>query len=592
MAPKDPFTETQSKWIKAVIPPFLAKVGALKPRVTGQPVSRDDADISSYVNNQWLAFEQKFTAELSATSVGASVWRTRFLAKFRNAKSQSLIKSGVKTSKATPFFRAVIEGPRGRDLFREHHSEEINLSVSLKRATSGEDSKSHAGLFQTELKQRWDALSEDEQKEWHEKASLASMSDATNLEKNQELFPDMITEALGSLIGSDAHQVGPATFLVLYGMRKSDNKLALGVVNVRGDGNDADFLAEYSDTSSVVIDRWNSYCATNLPTLGLPAFDHVAVTHGPDGRPVLPQFDAELEPAAVSRSLLTGFLEALWDYTFPIEAGVSTLPWDDITAHPSDYIKSSFIPSGITLSHPSSMRLSDFYAILDAIRTAAQTTATSSQPFITFHSQQDIQLAREHRVHASYENFDQPSPHAPADQATSVGGSSDPTPAVPPRAPTSPPKTPTTQQSSRLLSSPLSPVSPCAPPPTSSDASPPKTPPLQQPPRLASSPLSPASPHEPPLQTSSWGPKRKAKHVSTPEPSVATSMPPVAKRARKLTSEIPETSDPINPPRTTRARKPAERYSAAAPSVAAPKPKDAKKVKPSWEYVVLPEDSV
>ncbi|KZP02832.1 hypothetical protein FIBSPDRAFT_905497 [Athelia psychrophila] len=419
MAPRDSFTKAQADWIKALVPAYLAKIGALKPHLPGQPTPRDDTDISKFVPSQWASFEVKFGEELGATSEGESVWKTRFFAKFRNAKSQSLLKSGAKPTKAVLFFRPPPDSNRGRDLFREQKTDVINLSVTQKRTTTGEDSKAHAGLFQRELKQEWDALSEDEQREWHDKASSTAVSDATNIERrlklfyysNQEAFSDMITEALESLIGDGAHQVGPATFLVLYGMRKPNNKLALGAVGVRSVGSDADFLAEYSDAASV-IDHWNNYCAVNLPN-SYQAADQVVVSRDSEGRPVLPLFDPELDPAAVGRSLLTGFLEVMWEDACLMEAGTSSLPWEDLAAHPEDYIEHSIIPPGVTLARPSTMSLLDFYATMDAIRVAAASAAAASQPFLVFRTREAIQSARQIRtVHNSHLSSPLSSPKA------------------------------------------------------------------------------------------------------------------------------------------------------------------------------------
>jgi hypothetical protein len=45
---------------------------------------------------------------------------------------------------------------------------------------------------------------------------------------NQSTLPDLIIQILRSLIGDGPQQVGQATFHLFYGMRKPDNKLALG----------------------------------------------------------------------------------------------------------------------------------------------------------------------------------------------------------------------------------------------------------------------------------------------------------------------------------------------------------------------------
>ncbi|KZP09511.1 hypothetical protein FIBSPDRAFT_900452 [Athelia psychrophila] len=558
MAPKDPFTKAQAEWIKALVPVYLSKIGALKPHLTGQPTPRDDTDLAKFVSTQWASFEVKFGGELGATSEGASVWKTRFFAKFRNAKSQSLLKSVAKPPKAVLFFHPHPDGDRGRDLFREQNADEINLSVTQKRTTNGEDSKAHAGLFQQELKLGWDALSEDEQREWHNKASSTAMSDATNLESNQEAFSDMITEALGSLIGDGAHQVGPATFLVLYGMRKPDNKLALGAVGVRGVGNDADFLAEYSDTSSV-INHWNSYCAVHLPN-NHQASDQAVASRDSDGRPVLPLFDPELDPTAVGRSLLTGFLEAMWDDACPMETGVSSLPWEDLAAHPGDYIEDSILPPGVTLARPSTMSLLDFYATMGAIRVAAASAASASKPFLVFRTQEAILSARRIRTtHNSRLSSPLSSPSSPRATEPRLNLERSLSPEVefdPALSPVD------TSSASNLFPTRSTPETPVPLPVTSVDKS-----------------------------SRKRGSKRKSEDTNTTGESAShtsNAPPPSTKKAKSYRSANPIPK--VSKPRPTRIRKQTQLYDASASfTTVSAKPKSSK---PGWDYVPVTDEPI
>jgi hypothetical protein len=65
-----------------------------------------------------------------------------------------------------------------RDLFRDQHSIEINNEATRRRALLNQDSKYHAGIFQTVLKERWDGLPEDERERWHDIAIKAQEKDS------------------------------------------------------------------------------------------------------------------------------------------------------------------------------------------------------------------------------------------------------------------------------------------------------------------------------------------------------------------------------------------------------------------------------
>jgi len=91
----------------------------------------------------------------------------KFNRKYYNKKSQT----SRSAEDETPFFMLEEEAPVvSRDLFRDSIRDSINKEATLRRNTSNMDSKQHAGLFQTILKEHWDALSDDEKEQWHKAA--------------------------------------------------------------------------------------------------------------------------------------------------------------------------------------------------------------------------------------------------------------------------------------------------------------------------------------------------------------------------------------------------------------------------------------
>ena len=92
----------------------------------------------------------------------------KFNRKYYNKKSQT----PCSAEDETPFFMFEEEAPVvSRDLFRDSIRDSINKEATLRRNMSNMDSKQHAGLFQTILKERWDTLSDNDKEQWHQAAA-------------------------------------------------------------------------------------------------------------------------------------------------------------------------------------------------------------------------------------------------------------------------------------------------------------------------------------------------------------------------------------------------------------------------------------
>jgi hypothetical protein len=83
----------------------------------------------------------------------------KFNRKYYNKKSQT----SRSVEDETPFIMSEEEAPIGScDLFYDSIRDSINKEATLRQNASNMDSKQHAVLFQTILKERWDMLSDDD----------------------------------------------------------------------------------------------------------------------------------------------------------------------------------------------------------------------------------------------------------------------------------------------------------------------------------------------------------------------------------------------------------------------------------------------
>ena len=58
----------------------------------------------------------------------------------------------------------------GRFLFDQHFADEANAYVHEKRKANSINHHKHAGMWKTQLKEKWDVLSDEEKEEWNVKA--------------------------------------------------------------------------------------------------------------------------------------------------------------------------------------------------------------------------------------------------------------------------------------------------------------------------------------------------------------------------------------------------------------------------------------
>ncbi|KAF7973119.1 hypothetical protein HWV62_16150, partial [Athelia sp. TMB] len=403
MAPKDPFPQPQQDWIKSHFAEYMSKIGVNKPREPHQPEPKNDADLKEWLEARWVEFRDEFSAELEDDSRGEAHWKEKFKRKFFNKKNHP---AKASSTSATALLLAV-RGPfKGRDVFRDAVASEINALVADTRKRRGQDTTAHAGLFQSELKRRWDILSPEEQASYVAQAEAkndAARGDST-MDANQDRFANAIDDMLKNLIGDGPHQLGHASFTVLWGMRSSSNMLKLGSLFVAGSEDSTDFTEE-STGWTAVIDEWNDHCATNLPRYGT----NIKIERDASGDLIFPSFDPEHQTAAAGRAILTGYLEAVWEENWPRDADMRSLPWEDMADHPEDYIQSTIIPSHIRLVRPSILSLTDFLSIMDAILQASK--AADRVPFLVFYPKETIINARQVRTSSTLATHDSPIRH-------------------------------------------------------------------------------------------------------------------------------------------------------------------------------------
>ncbi|KAK0438718.1 uncharacterized protein EV420DRAFT_1486598 [Desarmillaria tabescens] len=392
MAPASTYPAEEEAWIQAKLQEYLPMLGCGKARARGQPAPQDDKDASNAVSCFMKEFEQNFDYS-TKTPKELKTHHANFKGKFRTFKLAKLHKRiydeyfstpgpsmSVATSSDGPSATSStipivvstkndhsntifsdLPDPTGHALFISSIRNEVNMDVNDFRKENGIGGRKHAGLLQNRFKERWDALSVEEQKEWDDQARALMASKPSSIYQNQERLNRDLSSVLYHLRGPDAHQVGNAAFLVLYGVRNADECLQTASIVVSPD--DAVSFDKYvSDFQAQFVNPWRQYCNMTIHYNWDTSTDatkthqvHVDVSGGV----IFPKLDWSSLSLREVQAHLASFFDAQW-----ASVNEGPVPWDDVIANPNKYIKAS-LPSTVHLKKASDLDYMGIFALVD-----------------------------------------------------------------------------------------------------------------------------------------------------------------------------------------------------------------------------------
>lgn len=77
------------------------------------------------------------------------------------------------------------------------------------------------------------------------------------------------------------------------------------------------------------------------------------------------------------------------DFYWPSTTDMPTLPWDDLAAHPSDYIRDDFFPATVQVARPELMPSGALYTFISHIQGLQHSSSSATESF-GFHKKEDI----------------------------------------------------------------------------------------------------------------------------------------------------------------------------------------------------------
>ncbi|TDL14304.1 hypothetical protein BD410DRAFT_846159 [Rickenella mellea] len=389
MAPRTRFTDAEEAWIQAQMNEYIEKF---------KNTSRN-ADDTLWKSAKWSLFCEKFGSVLDEGETSAEVWKKRFFRKYTNAKNRAPTKSA--TSSLPPPTIVVpqdVTVDSARDLFIAEHKDEINDEVNKERQEKHLDHHAHVGMYQAATKQRWDSLHADERAVWVERAEALQNAeerwDDEQLRRNQQNIMNILSATFRGMIGPGPRWLGKVAFHLLYGYRDVDDIAQSGCITIGQDSEVSRFDQMAPNYQENVKDIWLKWCEENIPRdIG----SRSAMKRDKNNMPILPDFNDEAVTLSEMRSTLKAFLEAVWYLIWPKSSDMELPPWDDIKAHPTDYLKSP-LPGSLALSDPSSMDLSGILQLIEHIKTTQCNTPEVCA--VQFRCKEDIDAAIRARTEA------------------------------------------------------------------------------------------------------------------------------------------------------------------------------------------------
>ncbi|KAF8955772.1 hypothetical protein BDZ97DRAFT_1764478 [Flammula alnicola] len=212
---------------------------------------------------------------------------------------------------------------------------------------------------------------------------------ANDIQTNQAHFPHLIARALQNLC--NRKRLGSTYMSFSYAVRDINDGIEGATIYVGYDCLKDMVLAPKLPDHNERVAAWLEHADAVLPRK--PTRNKLKFPPNKDGIPILPQVDLVAASLSQLIELLQGFLTAVWNYSWPADHGMPSIPWDLLTANPNDFYNSETFKIPVPLKSPELYTTdpADVYLLLKYF-------LSLSQPF-QFRPKDDIQertLTREH----------------------------------------------------------------------------------------------------------------------------------------------------------------------------------------------------
>ncbi|KAJ6618589.1 hypothetical protein B0H10DRAFT_2029231 [Mycena sp. CBHHK59/15] len=353
---KGQFNEAQNQHIQSFFPEFVQE---LDKGLSGTPLTRWKQTKASTI------IETPAFATLDLEKISRKGWFEMIVRKFTNYRNQVYLKSTegslstLSVKKGNPLLKFA-SLPTGRQLFAQESHDSITSAARDRALATGE--KNPAALYQQILKNRWDALSVEDQSAWKDRAE----GDASDVAKNQTEFATNISLALEDLC--KGQMLGAAEMVLFYAFRDPDNgDLLAGTVHGHCLVNQTNFGGSKQELQLNYRKPWSEVAEHVLPRV---AVSNPVIPRNSSNQPVLPAINLNAVPVTDIRVLLAEYFDQCW-----AARGLGTkdisIPWDEIVLDPGKYYDTEAGYFAAKLDHPQNL------GALEVLNLAQQLLSTS-----------------------------------------------------------------------------------------------------------------------------------------------------------------------------------------------------------------------
>ncbi|KAJ7231785.1 hypothetical protein C8J57DRAFT_1250915 [Mycena rebaudengoi] len=333
------FNTHQNAHIESFMPDFVKE---LNRGLEGVPLTHWKQAKASHI------LESDLFSNLDMSEISRKGWFDMIVRKFTNYRNQVYRKSpghemfstAISSKRANPLlkFSSVLSG---RELFAKTNSEFIDAATQQRVLDTG--NKTHAAVYQTILKEKWDSLTGEQQSTWNAKAE----EQASNIQQNQQEFAPTMTAALRDLC--QGKLFGDAEMLLFYVFRQPDTgDLLAGTIHGHCTPNRQHFGGSPEDLDLNYGQPWSEFAEEAIPR---PILINPSIPRNGDGQPVFPPVTLDHIPVADLRTLLCEYFDQCWAHHL-MGRQMKPLPWAEIISAPRKHCDADERLLQIKLAHP------------------------------------------------------------------------------------------------------------------------------------------------------------------------------------------------------------------------------------------------
>ncbi|KAJ7491640.1 hypothetical protein B0H11DRAFT_2008524 [Mycena galericulata] len=245
-----------------------------------------------------------------------------------------------------------------RQFFARDNNASIHSEASTRLASAGGVGTLGA-LYQTVLKEKWNALDEDSKEGW----------------QNQKDFCLGMQSALGDLCQGGL--LGDAEVLMFYAFRDAKGDLDTGTLHAHSVHNKINFGGTKEELWHSYGQPWYQFAENAIPRHSQAKALSLSIPVNTNGAPVFPSIDTGTVAVMDVRYLLVEYFKAVWIHSV---TPTDPIPWDNVATAPHLFYDTTIFRFPVPLCSPAN--LSNVHVLQVAEFLNSTSSFASTSPFV------------------------------------------------------------------------------------------------------------------------------------------------------------------------------------------------------------------